>query len=33
MTVSAEGGVRVSSPGLVSDKVRSLRSEEMQLED
>ena len=33
MTVSAEGGVRVSSPGPALDRVRSLRSEEMQLED
>ena len=33
VTVSAEGGVRVSSPGLALDKVRSLRSEEMLLED
>ena len=33
VTVSSEGGVRVSSPAPVSDKVRSLRSEEMQLED
>ena len=33
MTVSAENGVRVSSTGPVVDKVRSLRSEEMKLED
>lgn len=33
VTVSAENGVRVSSTGPVVDKVRSLRSEEMKLED
>ena len=32
VTVSAEGGVRVSSPAPM-DKMRSLRTEEMSLED